>query len=248
MVYLTKKEREHKESFLQNYSKYLVDLYRQRKSLSDYYWLELDRSLGEDMLVLDAGAGKKGMLSLFLQRNITVVGLDISWEDLKKNPHLSHRVCGDAEHLPFKEGSFHLIVSQWLLEHLSSPRQFIQDASNTLQKNGLLLLISNSLYCPLMLFNALLPGLIRDRIKRAFLPKEVEEDTYPTHYRANTRRRLRSLVGDAGLEEKTFLHASDLSFFVFNRALFAFWLTLDRLTERELLKPLRMHFLGVYEK
>lgn len=248
MIYLTEIEKRHKESYLKNYSKRLIHSYRSRLSLSDYYWSAVDRYLRPHMRVLDVGAGNKGMLSLFTNRNNTIVGLDVCLEDLKQNDFLTLRVCGDAHYLPFKEDRFDFIVSQWLLEHLPHPRMFFRESARALRSKGLLLVVSNSFHCPLMLFNAVMPAWIRDRIKKALLPKEIEEDTYPTYYRANTRRRLRNLVGDAGLKEKAFFYASDLSFFIFNQALFAFWLMVDRLTEKELLKPLRMHFLGVYRK
>jgi SAM-dependent methyltransferase len=176
------------------------------------------------------------------------VGLDVCHEALKENEFLSYRVVGDAQRLPFKAGAFDFIVSQWLLEHLSSPQFFFKEACRCLRKGGSFAVVSNSLFCPLMLFNAIMPSKLRDGIKRKLLPKEVEEDTFPTFYRANTQRQLRRLVRSTELKEKFFIYASDLSFFIFNRILFAFWLVVDRLTEKKFLGPLRMHFLGVYEK
>ena len=248
MIYLTTDEKKHKESFLVGYGKKLTESYRTRKSLSDYYWSTLDGCITSNMMVLDMGAGKKSMLSLFIGRKITIVGLDASHEALKKNKSLSYGVCGDAQRLPFKTGAFDLIVSQWLLEHLPAPVFFFKEASRCMRKGGSFVVVSNSLFCPLMAFNALMPRKIRDGIKRRFLPKEVEEDTFPTFYRANTKRRLKRLLRSTELKEKFFIYVSDLSFFIFNRILFAFWLAVDRFTERRFLRPLRMHFLGVYEK
>jgi SAM-dependent methyltransferase len=248
MIYLTADEMKHKESYLPGYGRKLTEYYRVRKSLSDYYWSIIDGHLASNMMVLDIGAGKKSMLSLFVGRGITAVGLDVCHEALKSNEFLSYRVVGDAQRLPFKAGAFDFIVSQWLLEHLPSPQFFFKEACRCLRKGGSFAVVSNSLLCPLMLFNAVMPGKLRDGIKRKLLPKEVEEDTFPTFYRANTQRRLRRLVRSTELKEKFFIYASDLSFFIFNRILFAFWLVVDRLTEKKFLGPLRMHFLGVYEK
>ena len=248
MIYLTEREMLHKESFLRRYNKKIVNSYKNRKSLSDFYWSMINKVLAPKSMVLDIGAGRKGMLSLFSERGITSIGLDMSYEDLQANEFLSLRVCGDAQELPFKAGSFDLVVSQWVLEHLPFPDLFIQEASRVLKHKGFFLLVSNSLFCPLMFFNAVMPRKLRDGIKKKLLPKEVEEDTFPTFYRANTQRRLRRLVRSTELKEKFFIYASDLSFFIFNRILFAFWLVVDRLTERKFLRPLRMHFLGLYEK
>jgi ubiquinone/menaquinone biosynthesis C-methylase UbiE len=247
MIYLTKKEKDHKESFLVNYDKKIINLYRKRKSLSDYYWSIFDSLLTPGMTILDLGAGEKGMISLFINRNITVIGLDMSVEDLKNNTHLSHRICGDAHNLPFKK-KFDFVISQWLLEHLPHPHQFLYEAHRVMKNGGYLSLVSNSLYCPLMFFNAVMPAPIRDWIKKRLLPKEVDEDTFPTYYRANTRSSILNITEDVGLKEETFIYASDLSFFIFNRIIFGFWIIIDLLSEIKMLRPIRMHFLGLYRK
>lgn len=248
MIYLTEKERLHKESYLKHYSQKLTDAYRQRKSLSDFYWSTLNETLSEPMLVLDAGAGEKSMLQLFRERPIVTVGLDLSLDDLKKNSRLTHRVCADAQELPFRQGCFDLIVSQWLLEHLPSPRLLLSETYRVLRNRGHLILVSNSLYCPLMFFNASMPALVREKIKKALLPKEVEEDTFPTYYRANTKALLDHVRREAGYIEESFVYANDLSFFIFNKLLFAIFLLWDRMTEARSLRPLRMHFVALFNK
>jgi SAM-dependent methyltransferase len=248
MIYLTEKERIHKESLLAKHKRRWVRLYRRRISLSDDYWRILDRILVEKSMVLDPGAGKKGMLSLFKGRHIVTVGLDLSYEDLKENQNLTFRVCGDAQYLPFKSNCFDVIVSQWLLEHLSVPGLFIMESSRILRNHGNVLLVSNSLFCPLMFFNAIMPAKLRDWLKQQFLPREVEEDTFPTYYRANTHNQLKRKTRKAGLKELYFNCLSDLSFFVFNRVFFAFWLRFDQLTDNRVLKLFRMHIIGLYKK
>lgn len=248
MIYLTTEEQTHKESYLKNYSSSLINAYRRRKSLSDVYWAMLDRQLHKPVRVLDAGAGAKGMLQLFHERHLVTVGVDRSFQDLRSNTHLTYRVCADAQQLPFKRSCFDLVVSQWLLEHLPSPRSFYRETSRVLRGAGRLLVVSNSLFCPLMLFNAGMPAFLRDNVKKALLPKEVEEDTFPTFYRANTEALSNRISGDAGFEQESFVYANDLSFFVFNKLLFAVLLLWDRLTETRPLRPLRMHFIALYKK
>ena len=95
MIYLTEREMLHKESFLRRYNKKIVNSYKNRKSLSDFYWSMINKVLAPKSMVLDIGAGRKGMLSLFSERGITSIGLDMSYEDLQANEFLSLRVCGD---------------------------------------------------------------------------------------------------------------------------------------------------------
>jgi len=248
MIYLTEKEKEHKESFLVHYNKKIIKLYRKRRSLSDYYWSILNSRLTAQTMVLDLGAGEKGMVSLFSERKMKVIGLDMSFEDLKENTNLTYRVCGDAQNLPFKTESFDFVISQWLLEHLPSPHHFFSEARRVLIKGGYLTLVSNSLYCPFMFFNAIMPALFRDQLKKRLLPREVDEDTFPTYYRANTRSSILNIVKKVGMREEKFIYASDLSFFVFNRYIFLFWILVDLMGKIPLLDRIRMHFVGLYKK
>ena len=66
----------------------------------------------------------------FFSKDNTYVAADISLDALKvskslhNNSHTSFVQC-DAEHLPFKEGSFDLIMSFETIEHLKNPRMFL---------------------------------------------------------------------------------------------------------------------------
>lgn len=248
MIYLDPREREHKEQCLRRYGPRRRQAYRERESVSDLQWSMIDARLGRGMRILDLGAGKKGMPALFSGRAGAIVGLDLSPEDLRRNEGLSHRVVGDARALPFPDGSFDAVTSQWLIEHLASPPGFFREVFRVLKPGGWLLVVSNSLFCPLMFFNAVTSRKLRDRLKRALLPREVEEDTFPTFYRANTRGTLRRMARRHRFREEEFVYANDLSFFIFNRCLFSFLLFFDRLTALHVLRPLRMHFLALYRK
>jgi len=85
--------------------------------------------------LLDLGLGPGDHSTYFLARGLEVVGVDISLVQLKKSGFI-RVVLGDAQHLPFKEGSFDSVLCSELLEHLSYPGQCIQEIHRILREGG----------------------------------------------------------------------------------------------------------------
>ncbi len=74
--------------------------------------------------VLEAGCGS---LSHFDFSDQTyVVGIDISAEQLEKNPMLHERILGDIETYEFSPNEFDIIVCWYVFEHLPHPEQALR--------------------------------------------------------------------------------------------------------------------------
>jgi len=70
------------------------------------------------------------------------IGLDINLSNLEKVAHYVPTALltqGDAENLPFRDGSFDMIVCTEVLEHLPNPSQAITEISRCLAKDGVLI-------------------------------------------------------------------------------------------------------------
>ena len=90
--------------------------------------------------LLDLGSfdGQLGLRLGFLFKNLTIVGLDLSFSG-----HLmQNMICclGDGRALPFKEESFDIIVATAVLEHVPDPAVFISEAGRALRSGGQLIL------------------------------------------------------------------------------------------------------------
>ena len=75
------------------------------------------------MRVLDAGCGEGTLSFLLAERGATVVACDISEPNIEyakkqPNPHHIEFLTADLENLPFEDGSFDLVISSHVLEHL----------------------------------------------------------------------------------------------------------------------------------
>lgn len=85
------------------------------------------RLVPEDSSVLDAGCGEGIISFLLAEQGIASTGVDLSEPNVdaakresenRGHKHLTSFVQGDAEHLPFEDESFDVVISTHVLEHL----------------------------------------------------------------------------------------------------------------------------------
>ena len=110
---------------------------------------ELHRDLPPGPLrVLDAGCGTGAMAFLFAEMGHQVVGIDLSGEmvaQARKKAKTSNYdldlLTGDAEQLPFGNGSFDVVVTRHLLWTLPHPETALKDWHRVLKPGGRVLII-----------------------------------------------------------------------------------------------------------
>ena len=95
--------------------------------------------------VLDAGCGTGLFFEKLSKDGEEVVGLDLSWEMLRRARSKAYRfnvhlVRGDVEHLPFRSGCFDLVVSVTVLPVSASNEQSLLELSRVLSGDGLMAL------------------------------------------------------------------------------------------------------------
>jgi ubiquinone/menaquinone biosynthesis C-methylase UbiE len=113
-------------------------------------WMqELDRHLpGTPLKVLDVGCGTGAMGLLFAGMGHQVTGVDLSEGMMAK---AREKACaqklsielktGDAEHLPFNDGSFDVVVNRHLLWTLPHPQIALKEWNRVLKNGGVVLII-----------------------------------------------------------------------------------------------------------
>ena len=108
-----------------------------------YEKLTIDKwvlALKKGITVLDLRCGTGRCTLKCVEKGIHVVGLDISRRMLNVAGHntVKHKelitfLLGDAENLPFKEGSFDAIISFGTLHHLPNPKRAIEEIGRVLK-------------------------------------------------------------------------------------------------------------------
>lgn len=86
-------------------------------------------------VLLDVGCGMSPYRDLFEGRTDGYIRVDWPKRLIENRPDL----LGDAQRLPFLDGSFDTILATELIEHLPRPRQFLAEAHRLLRAGGALI-------------------------------------------------------------------------------------------------------------
>ncbi len=200
-----------------------------------------------DVILLDAGCGKKSLVQRYGNRCRYSVGMDLSPEAIRLNKGFRAFVSGDAVRLPFRDETFDVVISQWMVEHIDRIDDVVKEFHRVLKKGGNLVVVTNSRYHPMMFLSSILPTRLRDWLKARIFPSYIEEDTFPTYYRFNTLGAIERLLSKYGFE-KIFDSYTGAPFFLFNRFLFRLSELYERATDNRYLRPMKLHVIVHYGK
>ncbi len=160
----------------------------------------------ENQAILDVGCGLGMYVRAFRLFSPDVFGVDIDAGKLiQARVDLPNLTAATAEALPFPAGTFGVILSHEVIEHVTDDRQAVADAVRTLAPDGRLVIFAPNRLYPFETHGAYwggryhfgnipLVGYLPDRWRRRFAP----------HVRAYTRRGLRRLL--AGLPVRVVVH------------------------------------------
>ncbi len=131
---------------LTGYTKAYPELFRKLKADG---WLS---HLGIDSLVLDCGTGTGVMIRPLLSQlslSPKVHAIDLSTgmlsaakSELEKGGVDVRLQVADARELPFADGSFGMVMSAHMLEHLPEPGEGLREIARVLRPQGLLLIVT----------------------------------------------------------------------------------------------------------
>jgi len=208
-----------------------------------YYWLKdridpqreytqltyarlIDSVLTPQTRWLDAGGGHQILevtapdleLTMVRRARLTVC-CDRVVDAIAKHRSIRAGVGATLDHLPFRSASLDLITLNNVAEHLEHPREVLSEFARVLAPGGRVIIHTPNV--------ASYPVRIAE-VGRRILPKPFimklirymdfreEEDVFPTFYRVNTDRDLKTSAAEAGLlcEELVFAPARPLFYFV----------------------------------
>lgn len=146
--------------------------------------------------VLDAGAGRGLRYDFTCRREASrFAGADLNPAVLD-NPLLTDASVADLAALPYDDGSFDLVISKYVFEHLDRPEAAMRELHRVSRRGAHLLVHTPNRWHYVSLFARLTPT----RFHRWFneLRSRSWEDTFPTRFRANDRRALIRLARATG--------------------------------------------------
>lgn len=199
--------------------------------------------------ILDVGCGRDfPQASKFLAQTPNVYGVDpmVEPDSIPQGVRV-HNASG--QRLPFNDDQFDLVVCRCVLEHVKSPRIFFAEVARVLKGGGEFIFLTPSRYDYVSLLATLIPNRLHPWIVH-MTEGRAEADTFPTFYRANSKRRIKRLGREAGMNIARFdyLHHSPTSL-MFSPTLYRLATIYDRTVCRsESLAFLRGWILSILHK
>jgi len=156
-----------------------------------YGWVR--RETTPQTVLLNLGAGPpadRGSMRIFHGKVARVVDAEIDPEVLGTSDSDEVRAISSDHTVPFEDNTFDAVLCDWVLEHLSSPDDFLAEVYRVLKKGGVFLFRAPNSW----LYDAIIANLTPDW----FTP--VAHEPSPTNYRLNSRETVYAECSKAGFE------------------------------------------------
>jgi SAM-dependent methyltransferase len=187
--------------------------------------------------VLDFGAGRGGPLTtqrpwLRELQDLRQGGAEVWAADIdpavRDHPASDHQVvieAGDA--LPFADGFFDLIVSDWVFEHIEHPEAVAPELLRVVRPGGFICARTPSKLGYIKIAASLVPNRLHLAVLSRVQPGRKEKDVFPTVYKMNTVARIRKLF--PGCTVHWYRDNGDPGYFFDSRAVYGLFRLVHRL-------------------
>jgi SAM-dependent methyltransferase len=167
----------------------------------ELFRLRIASRISAASVVLDLGAGA-GIVERMNFRGVAakVCGIDLDCRVLE-NPYLDDANVAGGESIPYRDATFDVVFSDNVLEHLDEPGVVFGEISRVLRPGGVFLFKTPNKFHYMPLIARLTPHRFHGFVNR--LRGRETVDTFPTRYRANSRRSIAELARQAGLKVET---------------------------------------------
>jgi SAM-dependent methyltransferase len=139
--------------------------------------------------MLDAGCGEDAPFTRKFAGEAKIVGIDLC----RGLPKDLSTVCGDLSQLPFVDGSFSIVFSRSVFEHLVDPDRVMHEIHRALRPGGFCVILTPNRYD----YSSIVARFTPQRFHSWFVNRVYGShtyDTFPTLYRANTPAYFNGLV------------------------------------------------------
>jgi len=147
-------------------------------------------------VVLDFGAGAGIVNHMdFRDRAGHICGVDLD-PRVEHNPLLHEGKRFDGGTIPYPDETFDVVFADNVLEHLAEPQAVFDEIARVLKRGGVFLFKTPNAWHYVPLISRLTPLSFHQFVNKR--RGRAEDDTFPTHYRANSRGSVVRLARTAG--------------------------------------------------
>lgn len=174
------------------------------------YFERIEHALRPGTLWLDIGCGR-GLVPKWFpdQRHIEgrlksgsklVVGVDPDLVALRDNRPLSYRLVATATALPFAAGSFDLVTSNMVFEHIGQPDAALEEIRRVMRPGAHLIIHTSNILDIVGIAACFIPNCLHPMLV-SLIEGRAKEDVYPTHYLFNRRRDIEQILAATGFRQ-----------------------------------------------
>lgn len=198
-------------------------------------------------LLLDVGCGRDSLAGEPLKIAGYSTGIDLVMSDLRSNHLLHSTTMANAEHIPFPDATFDVIVSQWVVEHFTNPEAAFVEMARVLKPGGALIFMTTNAHNYVPLLSRLIPDALQKTIIERVL-KRPSHESFPTYFRANTHQRITALGASSGLDIEHFAFVGNPFYLAFNVFAFRLGMLFERITDAPRLRWLKLYIVVTLRK
>lgn len=197
------------------------------------YERAVDALLRPEHTLVDGGCGRTApVLRRYKGKARRLIGVDlVAFDPATREPGIEY-VAASIGDTGLEPESADLLISRALMEHVEDPRGVFDEALRILKPGGHFLYLAPNLWD----YGSLAAWMIPNRLHPWIVAKtegRATEDTFPTYFRANTRRAVRRLARASGLEIASLRYLGQYpAYLAFNAILFLIGTAYEKLISR----------------
>lgn len=194
------------------------------------FYARVNALLDPSSVVLDVGCGRGAYgedgnrfsreLRILRGKALRVIGMDPD-PAAAANPFLDEFRQLDGERWPLDDASVDLCLADCVLEHVPSPDAFFSEAKRVLKLGGHLCLRTANVWSYVGIASRLVPNRLHARVLSKVQENRKAEDVFPTVYRCNSIRKLRSAFRRHGFDAAVYGYEAEPSYLQFSKLAYA---------------------------
>ena len=190
------------------------------------------------MRVLDFGAGRgawfhvgnsvmKRRLQDLREHGAHVVAVDVDPAVLDNEVSHEQILVQPGQRLPFADGSFDLVVSDCVFEHIQDPAVVAAELRRVTKQGGWICVRTVNRWGYVWFFSQLVPNRLHRKFLKYIQPDRPGEDIFPTEYKINTLGAMRKCFPDC--EVHFYRTSGEPAYYLNNRFVYAVMLMIHKL-------------------
>ena len=176
-------------------------------------------------VVLDVGCGRgeysedsidyRRKLRSLKGKVAKVIGIDVD-PRAAENPNIDEFNLIDGDSWAVESDSVDVIVCDYVLEHVSDPRQIFSEFKRVLRDGGYLCVRTTNRWGYVGVIASLIPNRFHAKITGKVQEDRKTEDVFPTVYKCNSTRKIRKQMKASGFDSVVYGYGSEPKYFEFS--------------------------------